>query len=58
MLDEVTLDRGCFACVLGGQDRRTLYVTAATWRGWERGVEPGSGIVAAVDVAVPGAGRP
>lgn len=58
VLDEVTLDRGCFACVLGGPDRRTLYVTAATWRGWEEGVEPGSGILAAIDVEVPGAGRP
>lgn len=57
-LDEVRLDRGCFACVLGGPDRRTLYVTAARWRGWDAGVEPGSGLVAAIDVAVPGAGRP
>ncbi|MFN8518591.1 MAG: SMP-30/gluconolactonase/LRE family protein [Chloroflexota bacterium] len=58
VLDEVRFDRGCFACVLGGPERRTLYVTAAVWRGWEEGVEPGSGILAAVDVAVPGAGRP
>jgi sugar lactone lactonase YvrE len=54
VLDEVSLDRGCFACVLGGPDRRTLYVTAAVWRGWEEGVEPGSGILAAVEVEVPG----
>jgi sugar lactone lactonase YvrE len=58
ILDEVVLDRGCFACVLGGPQRRTLYITAATWRGWEEGVEPGSGVLAAVDVRVPGAGRP
>lgn len=58
VLDEVVLDRGCFACVLGGPDRRTLYVTAATWRGWEAGVEPGSGVLVAIDVEVPGAGHP
>lgn len=58
VLDEVALDRGCFACVLGGPDRRTLYVTAARWLGWEQGVEPGSGVLAAIDVGVPGAGRP
>lgn len=58
VLDEVTLDRGCFACVLGGPDRRTLYVTAAVWHGWEEGVEPGSGVLAAIDVGIPGAGRP
>jgi sugar lactone lactonase YvrE len=58
VLDEVTLDRGCFACVLGGPERRTLFITAAAWRGWEEGVEPGSGILAATEVEVPGAGRP
>ncbi len=58
VLEEVALDRGCFACVLGGPDRQTLYITAATWRGWEEGVEPGSGILAAIEVEVPGAGRP
>jgi sugar lactone lactonase YvrE len=58
VLEEVILDRGCFACVLGGPERRTLFITAAAWRGWEEGVEPGSGILAAVEVSVPGPGRP
>src|SRR5690606_19598098 len=31
VLDEVPADRGCFACVLGGSDRRTLFVLAAEW---------------------------
>lgn len=58
VLGEVALDRGCFACVLGGPDRRTLFVTAAEWLGWERGVAPGTGVLAAADVDVPGAGWP
>jgi sugar lactone lactonase YvrE len=29
VLEVVHLDRGCFACVLGGFDRRTLYMVAA-----------------------------
>jgi sugar lactone lactonase YvrE len=28
----VELDRGCFACVLGGADDRTLFMMAAEWR--------------------------
>ncbi|MFB7244057.1 SMP-30/gluconolactonase/LRE family protein [Streptomyces populi] len=60
VLDRVDLDRGGFACVLGGHDRRTLFVVAAAWRGMtEPGlVTPGSGRVLAVRVEVPGAGRP
>ncbi|MFI0961214.1 SMP-30/gluconolactonase/LRE family protein [Streptomyces sp. NPDC021080] len=60
VLDRVDLDRGAFACALGGRDRRTLFVVAAVWRGMtEPGlVTPGSGQVLAVRVEVPGAGRP
>jgi len=56
----VPLDRGGFACVLGGQDGATLYITAAEWRGMTDAemVTPGSGRVLAVDVDVPGAGWP
>jgi len=28
VLQEIKLDRGCFACMLGGPDRRSLYMTA------------------------------
>jgi sugar lactone lactonase YvrE len=57
VLGTVRLDRGGFACVLGGS---TLYVAAAQWRGMtEEGmVAPGSGQVLAVPVDVPGAGWP
>lgn len=60
VLRVVDLDRGGFACVLGGPGRTTLFVTAAEWRGMTEPepVAPGSGRVLAVEVDVPGAGRP
>ncbi|GAA2299369.1 SMP-30/gluconolactonase/LRE family protein [Actinomadura luteofluorescens] len=60
VLRVVDLDRGGFACVLGGPDGTTLFVTAAEWRGMTEAepVTPGSGRVLAVEVDVPGAGRP
>jgi sugar lactone lactonase YvrE len=59
-LRTVPLDRGGFACVLGGPDGRTLFITAAEWRGMTgaQPVTPGSGQVLAVAVDVPGAGWP
>jgi sugar lactone lactonase YvrE len=33
VLQSIQLDRGCFACALGGADRRTLFVMANEWRG-------------------------
>ena len=33
VLDAVDLDRGCFACVLGGDDGRTLFLVANEWGG-------------------------
>lgn len=35
VLRTVTVDRGCFACMLGGADKQTLFITAAEWRGFE-----------------------
>ncbi|MGI5452323.1 SMP-30/gluconolactonase/LRE family protein [Streptomyces sp. CA-249302] len=60
VLRTVTLDRGAFACALGGPDRRTLFITAARWQGMTETemVAPGSGQVLAMPVEVPGAGRP
>jgi len=59
-LRTVPLDRGGFACVLGGPDGATLFITAAEWRGMTQSppVTPGSGRVLAIDVDVPGAGWP
>jgi sugar lactone lactonase YvrE len=31
VLDTIETDRGCFACMLGGPDGRTLYIVAADW---------------------------
>src|SRR5207245_7810542 len=36
VLEQVTLDRACFACMLGGEDGRTLFLMTAEWRGVER----------------------
>ena len=59
VLQVIELDRGCFACVLGGPDARTLFVTAAQWRpDLPELVPAGSGRVYSTRVAVPGAGWP
>jgi sugar lactone lactonase YvrE len=58
VLESIELDRGAFACALGGPDGRTLCVVTAEWRGMSELVTPGSGQVLTVDVDVPGAGWP
>jgi sugar lactone lactonase YvrE len=35
VLERIQLDRSCFAAMLGGPDRRTLFMLAAEWRGPE-----------------------
>lgn len=47
-------DLGCFSCALGGPDRRTLYVTAASWSD-EMAEDARTGAILAATVAVPGA---
>ena len=56
VLQTVDLDRGGFACALGGPDRTTLFIVAAQWRGMTEAelVTPGSGQVLIVEVEVPG----
>ena len=44
VLDTVTVDRGCFACMLGGEDGRTLFIAAAEWRGMEAAMSEGPGL--------------
>ena len=60
VLQTVELDRGGFACALGGPGKATLFIVAAEWRGMTEAqmVGPGSGQVLATDVDVPGAGWP
>src|SRR5262249_56679214 len=35
VLQSVHCDRGCFACMLGGADGRTLFIVVREWRGIE-----------------------
>jgi sugar lactone lactonase YvrE len=59
--DVVEVDRGAFACMLGGEDRRTLYILAAEWGGFERVPElltRRTGQVLAMTAPVAGAGWP
>ena len=58
MLRTVTLDRGGFACALGGPHGTTLFIVAAEWRGMSEMVTPGSGQVLTTEVEVSGAGGP
>jgi sugar lactone lactonase YvrE len=59
VLQTVELDRGCFACMLGGPDGTTLFVVAAEWRGpTDIAEEAGTGVVVAFEAPAPGAGWP
>ena len=44
VLDTVSLDRGCFACMLGGEDGHTLFIAAAEWQGMEALQSNGPGL--------------
>jgi sugar lactone lactonase YvrE len=59
VLATINLDRGCFACMLGGADRRTLLIVATEWRGFA-GMADGqrTSQVLTVTAPVPGAGWP
>ncbi|HET6728432.1 MAG TPA: SMP-30/gluconolactonase/LRE family protein [Jiangellaceae bacterium] len=61
VLETVELDRGCFACMLGGSDRRTLFMLTAEWAGTESAearLDRRTGRVYATEVGIPGAGWP
>ena len=60
VLQTVHLDRGAFACMLGGADGRQLYIVAARWPGMTRLGDdvPWDGQVLRIEVGVPGAGWP
>jgi sugar lactone lactonase YvrE len=59
VLDTIDVDRGCFACMLGGEDGRTLFIAAAEWRGMEAaGRGEATGVLLATPAAAPHAGRP
>ena len=61
VVERIDLDSQCFATMLGGPDRRTLFMLTADWRGTE-GVEDvirqRTGKVLAVEAPAPGVGWP
>jgi sugar lactone lactonase YvrE len=59
VLQTIALDRGCFACALGGRDRRTLFMLTAEWRGFDHmTAEPRTGRVQTVRAPAQGVGWP
>ena len=59
VLQTIELDRGCFACMLGGADGRTLFMVANEWRGTEdMGGGERTGQVLTVEAPAPHAGWP
>ena len=61
VLETIALDRGAFACMLGGQDGQILFMLAAEWRGFEQADEAiadRTGQVLVADAPAPHAGWP
>jgi sugar lactone lactonase YvrE len=61
VLERIQLDRFCFASMLGGPGRRTLFMLAADWRGPENVedvVAARTGQVLVADAPAPGVGWP
>ena len=60
-LQIVTVDRGCFACMLGGVERKTLFIIATDWRGMDKIAEVAqarTGQVLRLEAPSPHAGWP
>jgi sugar lactone lactonase YvrE len=59
VLQTIELDRGCFACMLGGANGRNLFIMGQEWTGPE-GIfnEPRTGQVVTVDAPATRAGHP
>jgi sugar lactone lactonase YvrE len=57
--ETVAIDRGCFACALGGRDRDTLFIVVTEWNG-PGGMFQGAptGQVLTMSAPAPGAGWP
>ncbi|HEY9378847.1 MAG TPA: SMP-30/gluconolactonase/LRE family protein [Jiangellaceae bacterium] len=61
VLDRIELDRSCFATMLGGPDRRMLFMLTAEWRGTEDVgdvVQARTGQILVIDAPAPGVGWP
>jgi sugar lactone lactonase YvrE len=58
VLQTIDLDRGCFACMLGGPDGRTLFLVAREWHGMDISQGSGTGQILTAQAPAPGAGWP
>jgi sugar lactone lactonase YvrE len=61
VLQTIALDRGCFACMLGGADRKVLFMVTAEWRGMEKITVVAlarTGQVLMIEAPAAGVGRP
>ena len=60
VLETVEVDRGCFACMLGGPDGRLLHIVATDWErlDWQHGGGERTGQVLTHRAPAPHAGRP
>ena len=58
VLATIELDRGCFACMLGGPDRQTLFMAVNEWAGPQAMTGARRGQVIATHAPSPGAGWP
>ena len=59
VMQTVETDRGAFACILGGPERRTLFIVGQNWNGPSAaGSGERTGQIVSIEVAVPGAGWP
>ena len=61
VLQTINIDRGCFACVLGGPNKKTLFMIATEWRGMNKIPEVArarTGQVLTIDAPATGVGWP
>lgn len=60
VLQTIELDRGCFACMLGGVDRKTLFIVTTEWKGAQENMTDGlrTGQILTVRAPAPHAGWP
>jgi sugar lactone lactonase YvrE len=61
VLETIGTDRGCFACMLGGTDKKTLFIIATEWRGMNQIPEVArarTGQVLTIEAPAPGVGWP
>jgi sugar lactone lactonase YvrE len=58
VLHAIALDRGCFACILGGPDRRTLFMAINAWSGTGNMAGGRMGQLVAAEAQSPGVGWP